>query len=265
MMLINMEIARGIFSLTCGRGEFMGLFPPNVYLIVGEKTALIDSGINDPETINARLERIKGYLLNYIFITHSHRDHIGGARAIKEVTGAEILLHPLEGGGDRAIKEGDKFELGGITIEVLHTPGHSPGHICFWLPERGILFSGDHILGMGTTVINPWEGDMSQYINSLRKLLAYPIQLICPGHGPVIKSPHSKIKEIIRHRQEREGQILSCLKKGIRDIEGIVREIYPEIDPRLRIMAYEQVLSHLIKLEREGKIEAKGGKYSLKC
>lgn len=259
-----MEVIKGIYSLTFGQREFLGLFPPNVYLIADKKAALIDSGTNDPASIHNKLERLKGFTLNYIFITHSHRDHVGGAGAIKKATGAQILLHPLEGDGDRAVNEGDKFELGEMTLEIIHTPGHSPGHICFWLPERGVLFTGDHILGLGTTVISPHQGDMAQYINSLRKLLDFPIQLICPGHGPLIKSPHSKIKELIKHRWEREEQVLFCLRRGIKGIWGIVKEIYPELDPRLKSLAYEQVLSHLIKLEKEGKLVSEGERYFLK-
>jgi len=250
-----MEITEGIYALPVGRGEFMGLFPPNVYLVAAGKTALIDSGYGDETSVKVRLNMLQGYTLSYIFVTHAHRDHMGGALAIKKATGAQILLHPLETEEvDRLVTDGERIELGGMSLEIIHTPGHSPGHVCFWLPEKGILFSGDHILGLGTTVISPPRGDMGQYMASLNKLLNYPIELICPGHGPLIKDPHSKIRELLRHRYQREEQILSCLQHGVRDIWGMVKEIYPELDPRLKEMAYNQVQAHLLKLEKEGKV-----------
>jgi len=128
-----------------------------------------------------------------------------------------------------------------------------------------VLFSGDHVLWLGTTVIMPQEGSMAEYIDSLRKLLAYDMQMICPGHGPLIGAPRRKIQELVQHRLEREEQVLRFLKQGLRAVDELVREIYPELDEHLRAMAQGQVTSHLIKLEQEGKVASsgRGGQYSL--
>jgi glyoxylase-like metal-dependent hydrolase (beta-lactamase superfamily II) len=147
---------------------------------------------------------------------------------------------------------------------MVYTPGHSPASICVYAKESKILFTGDHILGIGTTVVDAPEGDMTQYIDSLKKLLKYDIRLICPGHGPPIHEPERKIKELIEHRRERERQVLYCLKQGKKTVARLVAEIYPELDQRLLELARRQVLAHLRKLVRENKVAVMGEEYALR-
>jgi glyoxylase-like metal-dependent hydrolase (beta-lactamase superfamily II) len=130
--------------------------------------------------------------------------------------------------------------------------------------ESEILFSGDHILGIGTTVVDAPEGDMAQYVDSLKKLSSYRIRLICPGHGPPIHEPQRKLEELIAHRQERELQVLACLRRGSRKVVEVVSEIYPELDYRLIELAQRQVLAHLRKLVEENKVAVSGEEYILK-
>lgn len=195
-----MEIAPGVHSIPVASRTFMGMYPPNVYLVAGEQAALIDSGYRTKKAVRTRLEYIDGLAplrLAYILITHPHYDHLGGARRIGEATGANILVHRLAAArakkhrvtADSLVEDGDTLDIGGIHLEVIHTPGHSPGHICIYMREGEVLFTGDHILGIGTTVIVASEGDMAQYIDSLRKLLSYPVRLICPAHGPLVREP----------------------------------------------------------------------------
>jgi len=256
-----LEIVSGVHSIPVGSDPFIGFFAPNVYLVVGKEGALIDSGYGDEQSVASMLDYINGFpglSLAFILITHAHFDHLGGAMKIKEATGAQIVLHSAEAraadvSADKLVEDGDNLALDGLSLEVIHTPGHSPGHACILLREEGILFSGDHVLGMGTTAMRPPEGDMAQYINSLRKLLDYDIKMICPGHGPSITAPQHKLKELIQHRLEREQQVLSRLRRGMVTVKELVAEIYPELDSRLYEMAQGQVLAHLVKLEREGK------------
>jgi len=260
-----MEIAPKIYSLPAGRGEFMGLFPPNVYLVAGRRAALIDAGYGDPEAVGSRLDFIRNFSLAYILITHAHPDHIGGAEEFRRATGAVILAHPEESvsRAEGKLEDGQVLDLEGAKIRVVHTPGHTRGHLCFLAEEAGVLFTGDHILGLGTTVIRPHQGDMGEYMESLRKLLDLPLKLIAPGHGPVVRQPQAKVRELLQHREERERQVLDCLRRGIGDIPGMVREIYPELDGRLIPMAREQVLAHLMKLVKEGRAEEKDGGYHI--
>jgi glyoxylase-like metal-dependent hydrolase (beta-lactamase superfamily II) len=244
----------------------MGTYAPNVYLVVGEKAAFIDSGYSDDAAVERRLEYLKEIAapaVEYILLTHSHPDHAGGAGKLKAALGAKVVTHPLEreradslfsAAVDMVVEEGETLSLKGVELEVIHTPGHSPGHICVYARPTRLLFSGDHVLGLGTTAISASRGDMAQYMASLRKLQEWEISCICPGHGPLVRHPGRKLQELLQHRLEREQQVLDCLSRGKVTIAEMVQEIYPELDSRLYELALEQVTAHLIKLEREGRV-----------
>lgn len=261
-----MEIAPGIHSIPVDKTAFMGFYAPNVYLVVdGAESALIDSGYADEESTLARLDylRSQGSRLRYIVLTHAHRDHTGGAAMIRAETGAEVVVHPAEAQYaavpvDRLVEDGDTLPLGTLRLEVVHTPGHSPGHICLFLTPQRVLFSGDQVVGSGTTAMRPPEGDMAVYIDSLRKLLKYDIAMICPGHGPPVRQARRKVEELIQHRLEREEQVMSGLRGGKATVTELVDEIYPELDRRLVVAAQGQILAHLLKLEREGTVSSQG-------
>jgi glyoxylase-like metal-dependent hydrolase (beta-lactamase superfamily II) len=144
-------------------------------------------------------------------------------------------------------------------VQCLHTPGHTAGHLCYYVPEEKVLFSGDNVLGVGTAAISPPpHGDMAQYVASLKKMKTVDADLLLPGHGPAVKEPPRKIQELIDHRQQREDQILSLLAGGRDDVHSLVKAIYPELDKRLLQMARGQVLSHLHKLQSDGRLRLEG-------
>ena len=251
----------------------MGWYAPNIYLVGGREAALIDTGYRDTNVVQTCIDYVHRMApdgLAYILVTHPHPDHVGGCNTIREATGARIVLHSMgvaRAGSYRVtpdvlVDDGDVLTVGGARIQVVATPGHTSDHVCFYLEGEEVLFTGDHILGFGTPVIAP-DGDMAQYIESLRKLLDYPIRLICPGHGPLVRAPHRKIRELIAHRMEREQQLLTLLGGGGKSVEQLAAEIYPELDPRLMDLALSQLRAHLQKIVQEGRAAASGEEYVL--
>lgn len=195
-----------------------------------------------------------------ILVTHGHPDHDEGAARLRELTGAPVSAWSGEGvaATDRALADGAEITVGTRRLVALHTPGHRFDHLCYWLPNEGMLFAGDLVAGEGTVVIVPGEGDMADYLASLRRLLALDLRRILPGHGPPIERPRELLEEYIRHRLEREQQVLAALAAGARTPDEIVARVYPDLDPALRPMAALSVTAHLLKLEREGRASRLG-------
>jgi glyoxylase-like metal-dependent hydrolase (beta-lactamase superfamily II) len=181
-------------------------------------------------------------------------------------TGAEVLAFGKRADKDcsvvpdRAIGEGDVIEGTEFGLEVLHTPGHAPNHLCFVLEEERVLFTGDHVLDGTTTVVSPQRGgDMTQYLASLERLRKLRrISRICPAHGDVIEEPQARLDEYMKHRRLRERQILKLLGEGPTKITDIVARLYTDTPEGLLDMAGRQVHAHLIKLKNEGKVEGTG-------
>jgi glyoxylase-like metal-dependent hydrolase (beta-lactamase superfamily II) len=244
--------------------------------IVGQgAVAVIDPGPDDEPHLAALRGALSGETVTHILVTHTHRDHSPAARALKEWTGAKTYgFGPhgsgkvddivVEEGGDRdfvpdvVIRDGDVIEGQGIHFECVHTPGHTSNHICFALKEEKALFSGDHVMGWSTSVVAPPDGDMADYLGSLRKLLTRDDAVYWPAHGGAIRAPQRVVAAYLAHRQEREAEILAALRQGEAAIPDLVRRIYAGLDPRLAAAAGLSVFAHLVQLTREGRVGADG-------
>jgi glyoxylase-like metal-dependent hydrolase (beta-lactamase superfamily II) len=241
-----------------------------IYLIGQGQTMSIDTG-EDEERYRWML---RGYLaatekaeIGLCGLTHFHLDHSSNLRWVCEEFNAEAHVSQNTAGFIRdklpdkilPVAEGDTLSPGGgVLLQVMHTPGHSPDSLCYYLEEEGVLFSGDTILGSTTTSVN----DLSDYLQSLQRLRALPnLRVICPGHGPLIENPAQWIDTYISHRERREAQIVSELSKGdaVTSWE-IMERLYADVDPRLRRSADRNVQSHLVKLEKEGRVKVHPGK-----
>lgn len=225
---------------------------PGPFTLDGTRTYLLDETVVvDPgPAIDSHVAAIAAAMphLATIFITHRHGDHAPAAIPLKARTGARIVApRNVLAETDRIVEEGDVIE----GLEVIATPGHTEEHVCY-LTSDGDLFTGDTILGFGTTAIFPPDGHMGDYLRSLAKLRARSPKRIHPAHGPTRDDAAGLIDEYLAHRLAREQQILDALAAGDETLAEMRRRIYPDLDPRLEAAAEIQLTAHLIKLSEEG-------------
>jgi glyoxylase-like metal-dependent hydrolase (beta-lactamase superfamily II) len=221
--------------------------------IVGEAAAIvIDPGPNHEGHLH-EVARTAG-AVGAIAITHDHPDHAPGALPLAEATGAPVYAaRPVE--GMERIRDGDLVSAGSTTLSVVAAPGHTPDHLTFHEARSGSLFTGDAVLGRGTSVIDPPEGDLAAYLRTLRRLRELSPRTIYPGHGPVVLRAVAKLDEYLEHRAMREEQVLAALGDGWRSPEELVAEIYADHPPEVHELAARSVLAHLLKLEVEGRAD----------
>ena len=164
---------------------------------------------------------------------------------------------PIAGGG--------MLMVGDLTLEVVHTPGHTLGSICVYVREEQALFTGDTALGLGTVAVSPPPfGDMALYLDSLERLKGYQSAVMLPGHGPPVHEVQRKLQELIDHRHEREAQVLKLIAGGKRTPTAMLSAIYPELDKRIIPMALRQIEAHLAKLEAEERVARSGDEWALR-
>jgi glyoxylase-like metal-dependent hydrolase (beta-lactamase superfamily II) len=225
----------------------MTLEGTNTYLYGVDPCVVIDPGSEDAghlEAIRAAAAERGG--IGLVLLTHSHADHTAGAEqlvtTVAEAAGSDAPPVLLPTGGETH---------GGLR--VLATPGHAADHVCF-LGADGVCFSGDLVLGLGSTIVPPGGGSLAAYMDSLRLLQAETIELIAPGHGPWITDPAAKLAEYVEHREMREQRLLAALERGERSRAALLAEAWSDIPIELLPMAAMAMEAHLEKLEGEGRL-----------
>ncbi len=247
----------------------------NTYIVGnGKRPLLLDTGQGVPiwiELLARGLKELSGTgEIDRIVVTHAHPDHDGGVADARARFGDLAVLKMPWQGHDKTpadsiteITDGAIVEGEGVTLRAIHSPGHAPDHLCYYLVEERALFTGDVVLGAGTTVIPDDTGDLGQYMNSLRRLLELDLAAIYPAHGPVIRNPKEKIREYIAHRELRDRQILAALADGPLGVTAIVKKIYTDVPEYLHPAAARSVRSHLKKLGRESRVKENEQVWSL--
>ncbi|MBB4859531.1 glyoxylase-like metal-dependent hydrolase (beta-lactamase superfamily II) [Novosphingobium chloroacetimidivorans] len=245
----------------------------------GDQVAVIDPGPNEAEHIEALVAAIGGAKLVAICCTHTHRDHSPAAAPLAALTGAPVIgCAPLtlDDDGprsdaafdadyrpDRVLADGESVRGDGWTLVAVETPGHTSNHVCFALPESGVLFTGDHVMGWSTSVVSPPDGDMTAYMASLAKLHEREDRIYFPAHGPAVDKPRQLVRGMIGHRRSREKQILKQIGEGRTRIGAMVPMMYKGVDERLWPAAGRSVHAHLIDLARRGLVTEAGEEWAL--
>jgi glyoxylase-like metal-dependent hydrolase (beta-lactamase superfamily II) len=216
---------------------------------------VIDPGPDDDRHRSAIDRKLAGATVGVVLVTHSHPDHLPLAEGLAAGHGASVRRYPELG-------DGDVVRVGTLNLIALHTPGHSADHLSFWLAEDRVVFTGDLVLGKGSSMVTYPEGDVAAYIRSLDRLIALEPRILFPGHWDPVTDAMGKLREYRAHRLEREAQVLAEVGRGPGTARELTRRVYgPEVGEELLAAAEMTMRAHLQKLMDEGKVVEGEGVY----
>lgn len=227
----------------------------NTWLVGLRAPLVIDPGPPIDEHLDAILEAAGE--VRAVLLTHTHRDHAEGAEAFAARARAPLAVaHPPLNAQLCATAEpladGQRIAADGATLTVVATPGHASDHVAFWLEEEQALFTGDHVLGRGTTVVAHPDGDMRAYLASLDRVRNLEPRRLYPGHGPIVEDPTAVLDFYKQHRLEREAQVLAVLDATPKHLETILGHVYADVAPQVLPAARLSLAAHLEKLVADG-------------
>ena len=254
------ELAPGVRRLLAPNPSMMTGPGTNTYLFGIAEIAVIDPGPEIQEHID-RIVETAGAPIRWVLVTHTHPDHSPGAMSLAARAGAQVVGRPAPDHGpqdrtfrpSRVLDDGDRLETGDFVLEAIHTPGHASNHLCYRHAGTNWLVTGDQVIDGSTVVINPPDGDMKDYIDSLRRLRSLDCSALLPGHGEKIDDPVRAIDWIIEHRLAREARVLAALKQhpGL-SAHDLVPQVYQDVAEHLFRLAERSLLAHLLKLQQDG-------------
>lgn len=222
----------------------------------GGNVVVIDPGPIDPAHAAAITDRLEGRVPVGVLVTHTHVDHAPLANPLARELGVAAAGHDSGPGFDPDIRlvDGDRFGLGGLDLEVVHTPGHADDHLCFRVGK--VVFTGDHIIGGSSVMVE----DMGSYLASLRRLQGLGLERLLPGHGEEMDHPESTIHWYLAHRLQRHEEVWAAVRDGASTAAEVVAGVYAAVDPSLHLLAARSVNAHLRLLTEEGRIAFEGGR-----
>jgi len=245
------EAPEGVIRVRAENPSPLTLDGTNTY-VVGRW--VVDPGPDDP----VHLERVlaaAGGEIEGIVLTHGHADHAGGAESLAD--GARFT------GAVARPREGERIG----PFEAIATPGHAPEHVCLILGEH-VCFTGDTVLGDGSVFVAPGQGaagrsSLGAYLDSLRRLRALDLSVLCPGHGPFVHDPAARLDQYVEHRLSRERALLEALDAGARTAEEMLDAAWGDTPEGLREAAALTLEAHLEKLREEGRVPGEPGHSSV--
>ncbi len=242
----------------------------NCYVVGRENGLVVDPGAPYDKEIDRlvdALERWQGRFgpLAAIFCTHHHGDHVGSVTRLRKRTGLPVLAHPITADlvpfdVDRHVEDGDRPHP---DWEAVFTPGHAPGHLCLHNADSGLVVAGDMIASAGTIIVDPTEGDMGEYLDSIARLKALNPRGLLPAHGAFIDRPIERLDYYRDHRLWREGRIFDALESAPLPLAEVTKRAYTDVPTALLVLAARSALSHLRKLRDDGRAVERGGDWSL--